>query len=72
MERLQGEGKEMIWTDGSSDRPEMGGGWVGGYGVFFLNRPECNVSEFVPVSESQTIGRAELLVVLKALYEVTM
>ena len=58
----------MIWTDGSSDRPEMGGDWVGGYGVFFLDGPECNV----PVSESQTTGRVELLAVLKALYEVTM
>ena len=62
----------MIWTDRSSDRPEMGGDWVGGYGVFFLDQPECNVSEFVPVSESQTIGTAQLLAVLKALYEVTM
>ena len=35
MERLQGEGKEMIWTDGSSDRPEMGGtGWVGVESIF--------------------------------------
>ena len=50
----------------------MIGDWVGGYGVFFPDRLECNVLEFVPVSESQTIGRAELLAVLKALYEVTM
>ena len=45
---------------------------MGGYGVYFPDRPECNISEFVPVSESRTIGRAELLAVLKALYEVTM
>ena len=62
----------MIWTDGSSDRPEMGGNWVGRYGVHFLERSECNVSEFIPVSDSQTIGRADLLAALKALYEVTM
>ena len=31
-----------------------------------------NVSEFLPVSELQTIGRAELRAVLKALNEVTM
>ena len=62
----------MIRTDGSSDRPEMGGDWVGRYGVFFPARLECNVSECVPVWESQTIGRAQLLAILKALYEVTM
>ena len=59
------------------DRPTYqswggGGGLGGGYGVYFPDRPECNVSEFVPVSESQTIGKAELLAVLKALYEVPM
>ena len=62
----------MIWTDGSWDRPEMGGDWVGGYGVVFPNQPECTVSQFVRVSESQTIGEAELLAILQALYEVTM
>ena len=44
----------------------------GGAGVYFPDRPECNVLEFVPVSESQTIGKAELLALLKALYEVPM
>ena len=62
----------MISTDGSSDRPEMGGDWVGGYGVCFADQPECNVSDFIPMAEPQTIGRAELLAVLKAVYAVTM
>ena len=43
-----------------------------GHGAYFPDRPECNVWEFVSVSESQTIGRAELLEVFKALSEVTM
>ena len=62
----------MIWTDGSSDRPQVDGPWVGGFGVYFPSRPEMNVSEFVPVGELQTIGRAELRAVLRALNEVTM
>ena len=45
---------------------------MGWYGLFFVDRLECNVSGFVLVSESQTIGRVELLAFLKALYEVTM
>ena len=61
----------MIWTDGSCYQPEMGGGWVAGYGLYFLDRPECNASEFVPVSESH-IGSAELLPILKDVCEVTI
>ena len=50
----------------------MGGSWVGGYGVYFPSRLEMNVSEFLPVGELQTIGRAELRAVLRALNEVNM
>ena len=46
------------------------GGW--GFGVYFLARTECNISEFVPMTEIQTIGGAELHAVLRALYEVIM
>ena len=69
---LREEGREPIWTDGLSDRPQVGGSWVGGYGAYFPSRPGVNVSEFVPVGEPQTIGRAELRAVLRALNEVTM
>ena len=62
----------MIWTDGSLDKPQMGGSCVGGHGVYFLWRPEMNVSEFLPMGELQTIGRVELRAVPKALNEVTM
>ena len=57
---LREEVREPIWTDGSWDRPQVGGSWVGGYGVYFPSRPGVNVSEFVPVGEPQAIGRAEL------------
>ena len=40
--------------------------------MYFPSRPGVNVSEFVPVGEPQTIGRAELRAVLRALNEVTM
>ena len=51
---------------------DRAGDWVSGYGVCFPYQPGCNVLEFVPVSGSQMIGRAELLAVLKALYEGAM
>ena len=52
----------------------MDGPWGGGggLGVYFPSRPEMNVSEFVPSGELQTIGRAELRAVLRALNEVAM
>ena len=45
---------------------------MGGYGVYFPLRPGVNVSEFVPVGEPQTIGRAEFRPVGRGLNEVTM
>ena len=33
---------------------------MGGYGVYFSSRLECNVSEFVPTNEVLAIGRAQL------------
>ena len=61
----------MIWTYGSSDRPGVDRPWVGRLRVYVPSRPEMNVSDFLPVGELQTIGRAELRVVLRALNEVT-
>ena len=57
--------------DPLTDHRWMDHGW-GGFGVYFPSQPEMNVSEFLPVGELQTIGRAELRAVLRALNEVTM
>ena len=46
--------------------------WVGSFGVYFPSRPEMNVTDFIPVGELQTIGRAKLRAVPRALNEVTM
>ena len=60
VQRLQQEGCGLIWTDGSSDRPQLGGRWWGGFGALFPDHTECNISEFVPALEAQTIGGAEV------------
>ena len=72
LESLRHEGRVMILTDGLSDKPQVDGPWVGGFGVYSPSRPEMNVSEFLPVGEWQTIGRAELRAALRALNELTM
>ena len=60
LESLQQEGREMIWTYGSSDGPQVDGPWVGEFGMYFPSPRQMNVSEFLPVGEMQTMGRAKV------------
>ena len=42
------------------------------YQVYLPERPEMDASEFLPLQELRTTGRAELRALLRALHEVTM